>query len=95
MACEVLDSPDGDMTKSKKLMDISLHDQGGEADIKWPDGRDLKFVIHTRAFTSPPDRQFPLFQIHDKRTWPCRLPMQSTMPSGMASILAGFTFGAR
>ena len=69
MACEVLDSPDGDMTKSKKLMDISLHDQGGEADIKWPDGRDLKFVIHTHAFT--------------------------TMPSGMASILAGFTFGVR
>ena len=67
MACEVLDSPDGDMTKSKKLMDISLHDQGGEADIKWPDGRDLKFVIHTRAFTSPPDRQFPLFRIHDKK----------------------------
>lgn len=67
MACEVLDSPDGDMTKSKKLMDIGLHDQGGEADIKWPDGRDLKFVIHTRAFSSPPDREFPLFRIHDKK----------------------------
>jgi len=67
MKCEVLEDPNGDMTKTKKLTDIELHDQGGEADIKWPDGRDLKFVIHTRAFTSPPDREFPLFRIHDKK----------------------------
>lgn len=67
MACEVLADPNGDMTKTTKLTDIELHDQGGEADIKWPDGRDLAFVIHTRAFTSPPDREFPLFRIHDKK----------------------------
>ncbi|MCB2106042.1 MAG: hypothetical protein KDE14_00020 [Rhodobacteraceae bacterium] len=67
MACEVLHSPDGDMTNSEnKLTDIRLHDQGGEADIAWPDGRTLSFVIHTRAFTSPAEREFPLFRIHDK-----------------------------
>jgi hypothetical protein len=67
MACEVLADPAGDMTKTKKLTDIELHDQGGEAAIAWPDGRDLRFVIHTRAFTSPPEREFPLFRIHDAR----------------------------
>jgi hypothetical protein len=67
MKCEVLADPNGDMTKTTKLMEIELHDQGGEADIKWPDGRDLAFVIHNRAFTSPPDREFPLFRIHDKK----------------------------
>jgi hypothetical protein len=67
MKCEVLADPNGDMTKTTKLTEIELHDQGGEADIKWPDGRDLSFVIHNRAFTSPPDREFPLFRIHDKK----------------------------
>jgi hypothetical protein len=67
MKCEVLEDPNGDMTKTKKLTDIELHDQGSEAAIKWPDGRDLRFVIHTRAFTSPPDREFPLFRIHDAK----------------------------
>ncbi len=65
-SCDVLDSPDGDMTKSKAYKTVELHDQGGEADINWPDGRDLAFVIHNRAFTSPPDREFPLFRIHEK-----------------------------
>ncbi|MDX2142270.1 MAG: CpcT/CpeT family chromophore lyase [Rhodospirillaceae bacterium] len=67
MACEVLEDPNGDMTKTKKLTDIELHDQGGEAAIKWPDGRNLRFVIHTRAFTSPSERTFPLFRIHDAK----------------------------
>jgi hypothetical protein len=66
MRCEVLHDPNGDMTKTVKLTDIDVHDQGGEADIDWPDGRKLAFVIHTRAFTSPPDREFPLFRIHDR-----------------------------
>ncbi|MDX2222063.1 MAG: CpcT/CpeT family chromophore lyase [Rhodospirillaceae bacterium] len=67
MRCEVLHDPNGDMTKTVKLTEIDVHDQGGEADIDWPDGRKLAFVIHTRAFTSPPDREFPLFRIHDRK----------------------------
>jgi hypothetical protein len=66
VGCEVLESRDGDMTKTKDLTRISLHDQGGEADIAWPDGRTLTFLIHTRAFTSPTKLEYPLFRIHEK-----------------------------
>ena len=65
--CTVNQNPDGDMTKTKFLTTVELHDQGGEADISWPDGRTLTYVIHTRAFTAPSDREFPLFRIHDKK----------------------------
>ena len=54
------------MAKTKYLTTIHLHDQGGAADIAWPDGRTLTFTIHTRAFSSPPDREYPLFRIHEK-----------------------------
>jgi hypothetical protein len=64
--CTVNHNPDGDMTKTRYLTTVRLHDQGGEADIPWPDGRTLTFVIHTRAFTSPAPREFPLFRIHEK-----------------------------
>jgi hypothetical protein len=64
--CMVFESADGDMRKTRFLKTIRLHDQGGEADIAWPDGRTLTFTIHSRAFTSPPDREFPLFRIHEK-----------------------------
>jgi hypothetical protein len=64
--CEVNHSANGDMTQTKPLTKIELHDQGGEADIAWPDGRTLTFTIHTRAFTSPSERVFPLFRIHEK-----------------------------
>jgi len=66
LTCEVQENADGDMRKTKKLTDIRVHDQGGEADIAWPDGRTLTFLIHSRAFTSPPERTYPLFRIHDK-----------------------------
>ncbi len=65
-SCNVNHNASGDMTQTKPLSIIELHDQGGEADIAWPDGRTLTFIIHTRAFTSPPDREFPLFRIHEK-----------------------------
>jgi len=64
--CTVHENPDGDMAKTKYLTTIHLHDQGGAADIAWPDGRTLTFTIHTRAFSSPPDREYPLFRIHEK-----------------------------
>jgi hypothetical protein len=64
--CVVNHSPTGDMTKTPYLTTVNLHDQGGTADIKWPDGRDLVFQIETRAFTSPAPREFPLFGIHEK-----------------------------
>ncbi len=64
--CMVQESADGDMRKTRFLKTIRLHDQGGQADIAWPDGRTLTFTIHSRAFTSPPDREFPLFRIHEK-----------------------------
>jgi hypothetical protein len=64
--CVVNHSATGDMTKTTRLTEVQLHDQGGEADIAWPDGRTLTFVIHTRAFTAPTDREFPLFRIHEK-----------------------------
>ncbi len=64
--CMVQENAEGDMRKTRFLKTIRLHDQGGEADIAWPDGRTLTFTIHARAFTSPPDREYPLFRIHEK-----------------------------
>jgi hypothetical protein len=64
--CVVQESADGDMRKTRFLKTIRLHDQGGEADIAWPDGRTLTFTIHARAFSSPPEREYPLFRIHEK-----------------------------
>jgi len=64
--CMVQQNAEGDMRKTQFLKTIRLHDQGGEADIAWPDGRTLTFTIHSRAFTSPPDREYPLFRIHEK-----------------------------
>jgi hypothetical protein len=64
--CDVLEARDGDMRNTRPLTRISLHDQGGEADIAWPDGRTLTFLIHTRAFTSPAALEYPLFRIHEK-----------------------------
>ncbi len=64
--CTVHENADGEMRKTRFLKTIHLHDQGGEADIAWPDGRTLTFTIHSRAFTSPPDREYPLFRIHEK-----------------------------
>jgi hypothetical protein len=64
--CTVHENADGDMRKTRFLRTIRLHDQGGQADIAWPDGRTLTFTIHTRAFTSPPSLEYPLFRIHEK-----------------------------
>jgi hypothetical protein len=64
--CNVFDSPGGEMAKAKFLKTIHLHDQGGEAEIAWPDGRTLVFTIHERAFTATPEREYPLFRIHEK-----------------------------
>ena len=64
--CMVQENAEGDMRKTRFLKTIRLHDQGGTADIPWPDGRTLTFTIHTRAFTSPPAHEFPLFRIHEK-----------------------------
>jgi hypothetical protein len=64
--CMVQQNAAGEMRKTEFLKTIHLHDQGGEADIAWPDGRTLTFTIHSRAFTSPPDREYPLFRIHEK-----------------------------
>jgi hypothetical protein len=64
--CTVHENAAGDMPKTKYYKTIRLHDQGGEADIPWPDGRILTFTIHARAFSSPPEREYPLFRIHEK-----------------------------
>jgi hypothetical protein len=64
--CVVNHSADGDMTRTKRLATIDVDDQGGEADIAWPDGRTLTFIVHRRAFNSPPDREFVLYRIHEK-----------------------------
>ena len=64
--CVVNHAADGDMTQTKRLTTIDVDDQGGEADIAWPDGRTLTFIVHRRAFNSPPDREFVLYRIHEK-----------------------------
>lgn len=64
--CNIFENADGVMAKTAYLKTIRLHDQGGATDIAWPDGRTLTFTIHTRAFSSTPDRQYPLFRIHEK-----------------------------
>ena len=65
-ACTVHGTATGDMRKTEYLRTIRLHDQGGEADIPWPDGRTLTFTIHTRAFAVPASRENPLFRVHEK-----------------------------
>lgn len=65
-ACSVNHNPNGDMTKTEALTEIELHDQGGAVDVAWPDGRTLEFQLHTREFTSPSERKFPLFRILEK-----------------------------
>ena len=64
--CVILESTDGDMKIAKFFKTIKLDDQGGESDMVWPDGRTLTFSIQSRAFTSPPDREYPLFGVHEK-----------------------------
>ena len=64
--CTVNYNLDGNMTKTEFLTEIEVHDQGGGADIDWPDGRTLEFQLHTREFSSPSSRVFPLFRIHEK-----------------------------
>jgi len=41
--CSVAYNLEGDMTRTEPLTEIELHDQGGAADIDWPDGRTLEF----------------------------------------------------
>ena len=64
--CTVNYNLDGDMLKTEFLTEIEVHNQGGKADIAWPDGRTLEFQLHTREFSSPSERVFPLFRIHEK-----------------------------
>jgi hypothetical protein len=64
--CNVFASADGDMAGTTYLQTIQLHDQGGVAELDWPDGRQLVFTIHTRAFSAASDRQYPLFRVHEK-----------------------------
>lgn len=66
ITCTIHESADGDMRKTRFLKMIHLHDQGGMVDIPWPDGRTLTFVMQTLAFTTPSDREYPLFRIHEK-----------------------------
>ena len=65
-SCVVNYNLDGDMTATEYLTTITLHDQGGEAPITYPDGKEYYFTIHDRAFTAPSDRTFPLYRIHEK-----------------------------
>lgn len=65
-SCDVFGDPNGDMANTKFVRKISLHDQGGVAEIPWPDGRTLEFTIHTRAFSIAPTREHPLFRVHEK-----------------------------
>ena len=64
--CVVMNNAEGDMKKTAFFKTIRIDDQGGEADLKWPDGRTLTFSIQNRAFTDPPDREYPLFGVHEK-----------------------------
>ncbi len=64
--CTVNYNLEGDMRETEFLTEIEVHDQGGQTDIAWPDGRTLEFQLHTREFSSPSEREFPLFRIHEK-----------------------------
>lgn len=64
--CNVFGDADGVMAKTRFVTQIHLHDQGGAAEFAWPDGRTLVFTIHTRAFTSTPNHEYPLFRVHEK-----------------------------
>lgn len=64
--CNVFASESGEMAKTRFLQTIHLHDQGGEAEIGWPDGRTLVFTIHERAFSPTAEPIYPLFRVHEK-----------------------------
>jgi hypothetical protein len=64
--CNVFGDEQGVMAKTRFVTQIHLHDQGGAAEFAWPDGRTLVFTIHTRAFTSAPNHEYPLFRVHEK-----------------------------
>lgn len=65
-SCDVFGDENGEMANTRFIQKISLHDQGGVADIPWIDGRTLQFTIHTRAFSIAPTREHPLFRVHEK-----------------------------
>ncbi len=50
----------------KRQVELLMKWWPGEADSPWPDGRTLTITIHSRAFTSPPECEYPLFRIHEK-----------------------------
>ena len=56
------------MTQTQKLNEVSLHDQGGSADIEYPGGRKLSLVLHNRAFTTPTKNRFRILRLHENNT---------------------------
>jgi hypothetical protein len=64
--CSVFQDPKGQMATAQYLTTIHLDDQGGEAEMAWPDGRTLMFTIHQRAFATGSEHEYPLFRVHEK-----------------------------
>jgi hypothetical protein len=53
--CVVLYNLEGKMEEAKSLTRVTLHSQGGDAEIDWPDGRKIIMNIQTREFWTPRD----------------------------------------
>ena len=63
--CVVNINTDSDMTATQRLTEVSLHDQGGSADIEYPGGRKLSLVLHNRAFSTPTNNRFRILRLHE------------------------------
>ena len=63
--CVVNYNLESDMTKTERLTEVSLHDQGGRATIAYPPNRQLSLVLHNRAFTQPANNRFRILRLHE------------------------------
>jgi hypothetical protein len=88
-SCVVNYNVDGDMTRTEKLTTVSLHDQGGEAAIEYPGGRNLSLVLHRREFSVPSERTFRILRLHEDQH---HVPLSYTYADSAADRF-GMNFG--
>lgn len=61
--CVVHHSENGKMGETEQLTQVTLHSQGGSAQIDWPDGRKIVLNIQTREFWTPTDNRSLMLRV--------------------------------
>lgn len=64
-ACDVNYNAAGDMTATERLETVELHDQGGVAEIAYPDRTGLKLILHNREFRAGATDRFRILRLHE------------------------------